>query len=299
MSIPKKHHYLPQFFMQRWAGHDGVITEYRHPHNRVTMKRKVPSETGYIEELYSDESKSDPIERQALELVFLQRIDSKAAECLRHLETQPGKPLDPVLRDSWSRFLMSLMHRSPERVKWISEKVRKYEQEDLTPLMETKYLELRTSSDPPDYQSWLAEKGEAHPELRVKLLKMIIDNKRIGETLNNMQWQLSWLPRPRHGFLTGDQPLMMSDGIGHPRGFVALPVGPDRVFVAANDKSTLKAFASAPYLELAMNDACTRQSRHVIIARDDSQRRFVENRFIRQAVPAGSNGYVSWNIPEI
>src|SRR4051812_43422365 len=123
MSVPKKHHYLPEFFMQRWANDQGNVTEYRRPHKDLVVKQRHPAATGYMFELYSNKNKADPVERQALELVFMQKVDALAAEALAYLEAEGSKPKDADLQSAWSRFLMSLMHRSPERVQYIVDKV--------------------------------------------------------------------------------------------------------------------------------------------------------------------------------
>lgn len=301
MSVPKKHHYLPQFFMRRWADAEGSVTEYRRPREKLVRKRKYPGQTGYIIDLYANENKTDPVERQALELTFMQQVDDGAADALAHIEERCAKPSDPALRDAWSRFLMSLMHRSPERVKYLTAKVKEYEDGTLNPNLQANYQALRTSSDPPRFQDWLAEQGPLTPDLRVRLLKLLIDSKRIGDTLNAMQWSVYTLKSPRFGFLTGDTPIMVSNGIGHRRGFALLAISPSRFFIAAHDAKVIQAFETQRPngLEQALNDSCTRQSHHVIIAHDDAQTEFVDKRFLKQTAPAGPNGLVTWNSPLI
>ncbi len=299
MSVPKKHHYLPQFFMQRWADSDGEVAEYRRPHTALVVKRRHPAATGYLHELYSNENKTDPIERQALEMVFMQKVDDRAAEALAYLELHEKKPPDPALRDSWSRFLMSLIHRSPERVKYLTQKVQEYENENLNVKLASKYAAMRGPDDPPTYEEWVAEQDPLAPDLRVRLLKLLIDSQRIGNALNMMHWQLYSLEKPRFGFLTGDHPIMMSNGLGHLRGFVLLAISPARLFVAANDPKVIDAFTSqrANALESGLNDAVTRQSRHVIIARDQAQRDFVDRRFLKRTAPLGPDGLYKWKSP--
>lgn len=174
MSIPKKHHYLPKFLMQRWANSENLVTEYRRPYGQLVAKSKHPNQTGYLHELYANENRVDPVERQALEMVFMQKVDSRAAEALIYLDDKKKKPDDPILRDAWSRFLMSLMHRSPERVKYLTEMVIKYEEGTLDPGLHEKYLEIRAVDDPETYDDWLAEQGSITADLRVRLLEMII-----------------------------------------------------------------------------------------------------------------------------
>lgn len=301
MSVPGKHHYLPQFFMQRWADAEGMVTEYRRPRDKLVCKRKHPAQTGYLTDLYANESKADPIERQALEMVFMQKVDNGAADALDHIEEHHTKPTDPALRDAWSRFLMSLMHRSPERVSYLTAKVKEYEDGTLNPDLQKKYKTLRGPNDPPEYQDWLAEQGPLTPDLRVRLLKLLIDSKRIGSTFNSMQWSVYTLTNRRFGFLTGDHPIMISNGLGHSRGFALLAISPSQLFMAAHDGNVINAFETQRPngLEQAVNDACTRQSHHVIIAHNDAQRTFVDRRFLKQPAPVGPNGFVTWNSPLI
>jgi hypothetical protein len=301
MSVPKKHHYLPQFFMERWVNSDGKVTEYRRPRDKLVCKTKYPAETGYMVDLYANESKIDPVERQALELVFMQKVDSAAADTLTYIEEHHTKPADPRMRDAWSRFLLSLLHRSPERVRYLTAKAKQYEEGTLNPHLQEKYHALRRPSDPEDYQDWLAEQGPLTPDLRVRLLELLIDSQRIGSTFNAMHWSVYTLANPRFGFLTGDHPVMISNGLGHARGFALLAVSPSRLFIAAHDRKVINAFLTQRPngLEQAVNDACTRQSQHIIIAQDDAQRTFIEKRFLKMTAPVGPSGFVTWNSPLI
>jgi len=301
MSVPTKHHYLPKFFMRRWADGAGMVTEFRRPRDLLVVKRKHISQTGYIENLYANESKADPIERQALELIFLQKVDDAAAVALAEIEELAGKPRDCQVCTAWSRFLMSLMHRSPERVKYLTAKVTEYESGTLNPELKEKYGDLRGPDDPSDFETWLEKQGPLAPDLRVRLLELLIDSKRIGGTFNAMHWSVYTLEKPRFGFLTGDHPIMISNGLGHRRGFALLAISPVRLFIAAHDTAVLNAFNSQRPngLEQAVNDACARQSNHVIIGHDDAQKNFIEKRFLRQPAPVGPSGFVTWNSPLI
>lgn len=285
--------------MGRWAVVDGDVTEFRRPRDVLILKRRHPSATGFIENLYSDSSKSDPVEQQALEMVFMQKVDAKASLAHTHLETHRTKPSDPIIRDAWARFLMSLMHRSPERVKYLTNKVRDYEANTLNPDLAERYEAIRGPDDPETYEEWLKRTGPITPELTVKLLRLLIDSNRIGETLVQMHWRVIELSNPRFGFLTGDHPITISNGLGHRRGFVALAISPTQLFLAAHDMKVINSFTSqrANGIEQAFNDACVCQSRHVIIGANDLQKTFVERRFLKQTAPVGQNGFTTWNAP--
>jgi len=299
MSVPKKHHYLPEFFVQRWADTNGDVTEYRRPHKELAQKKRHPAGTGYMFELYADQTKDDPLERQALELVFMQKVDASAAEALAHLEAEGTKPKDTELQSAWSRFLMSLMHRSPERVKYLVEKVREYEDGTLNPELRRKYDQLRGPDDPLTFDEWLKAKGSLTPELTVRLIRMLIDSENIGPVLNSMRWTVHRADGA-FGFLTGDLPIMISDGLGHNKAFVMLPIGPTNLFIAAHDAAVINSFTtqSANALQRGINDACVRQSRHVIIAHRDNQTAFIDRRFLRgEPLAINRAGLATWKSP--
>lgn len=299
MSTPKKHHYLPQFFMRRWADVEGKVIEYRRPRNDLVHKKKDPAQTGYVNELYSNTNESDPVKRQALEMVFMQQVDSQAAHALVHIEQYGTKPNDAKLRDAWSRFLMSMVHRTPERIKYFTTMIEYYEVRTLNPELRDKYPPICGPDDPENFEDWLALAGPITPELGVNLLKLIIDSSLIGDTLNTMIWSVYTLANPRFGFLTGDQPVMLSNGIGHPQGFVIIAISPSKLFIAAHDQNVINSFMTQRLndLESAINDACVRQSRHIVISNNLSQMQFVDRRFLKLPVPVGPNGLSSWTSP--
>jgi hypothetical protein len=299
MSVPKKHHYLPEFFMQRWADDQGDVTEYRRPHSDLVVKKRHPAATGYIFELYADQTKDDPVERQALELVFMQKVDSLAADALAHLESEGTKPKDTELQSAWSRFLMSLMHRSPERVKYLVDKVREFEEGTLNPNLKRQYDTLRGPVDPPTFEEWFEAKGPITSELTMRLIRLLIDSENIGPVLNSMRWTVHKTDGA-FGFLTGDLPILISNGLGHDQAFVMLPVGPSRLFIASPNADVIKSFTtqSANALQRGINDACVRQSRHVIIASRDSQTAFIDRRFLRgDPLAINRAGLATWKSP--
>jgi hypothetical protein len=194
---------------------------------------------------------------------------------------------------------MSLMHRTPERVKWLTEKVRQYEEGTLNPEIKPQYEALRGPDDPPTYEEWLDAKGPITPDLLVRLLRMLIDSANVGGALNTMRWAVH-TAAGRFGFLTGDMPLMISNGLGHKDAFLMLAIAPSRLFIAAHDVEVIKSFTSQTdnALQRGLNDACVCQSRHVIIGEDDSQRSFVDRRFLRNSPLAiGKAGLAIWQAP--
>lgn len=44
--------------MNRWVDIEGELTEYRRPRGKLVVKRKHPAQTGYVLDLYANESKA-------------------------------------------------------------------------------------------------------------------------------------------------------------------------------------------------------------------------------------------------
>jgi hypothetical protein len=115
----------------------------------------------------------------------------------------------------------------------------------------------------------------------LRLLTMCIDSESVGTYLNNMFWGVLRFNRQSFQLLTSDRPTIMTNGIKYSNSHIVLPISPNRVFVAASTKQTLREVdrklkhADAPKF---LNDVVARQSRRFVYATDASQLKFVANR---------------------
>ena len=283
MSNPRKHHFLPEFYLRRWAGADRRVVEFRRVRDRVVTRRRYPSETGFEAELYAVRSRADPQARQHLESRLMAPIDNAAAEALRHLETSGSIPDDQRLRAGWLRFLMSLLHRSPQRLVALREIVRETEVQLLGEL-EAEYEASRTSTDPPTYADYVAQAGFSVLEETLSLLlQRVVNSNVIGQVLGQMVWGYATIRKQRFGLLTSDTPLIMSNGLGTPDSFLILPLSPQNFFIAAASVEVVRSFVEqqGKALERSFNDAVVCQAHNVVIASDIRQQRFVEARLHR------------------
>ncbi|HEY0011578.1 MAG TPA: DUF4238 domain-containing protein [Allosphingosinicella sp.] len=302
MTHPRKHHYLPEFYLRRWVGADDRLTEFRRPHKALVERRKFPSETGFERELYSIKTREDEAARQELETGFLRKVDNDAAQALAFLEEHRSTPTDDRLRDGWVRFIMSLLHRAPWRVDWMRRQLAEHEVEVLADI-KTRWNEVRGPGDPATFEEYMATPHAKTlvDENLAKLLTDMMDSEMIGSALARMHWGFARLGETRFGLMTSDSPVMVSNGIGHKDGFVALPTSPTTFFIAANRAETINAFRTQTNraLELAFNDAVVRQARHLVIAPDARQFGFVEKRFRPDDASRDDMNRLTWNSPLI
>src|SRR5688572_15150668 len=103
MNEPIDHHYLPIFYLTRWAGIDRCVCRFSRPYGKeVKAKRVVPRGTGFEPRLYEARGLS-PDRAQAMEKDFMSKLDTMAAEALELLESGlPEKDWTSRHRSSWS-----------------------------------------------------------------------------------------------------------------------------------------------------------------------------------------------------
>ena len=109
-----EHHYIPQFYLRRWAGDDDRICEFRRPYKKINLQRVYPKQTGFLDRLYEKRGVPQSIAQQ-VEDKFMSPVDNFAAKALDLIETDVDKiKNDAEQRSAWSLFLITLMSRMPE-----------------------------------------------------------------------------------------------------------------------------------------------------------------------------------------
>lgn len=279
MSIPIKHHYLARFYLRRWADpNDGKVVEYRRPHNEVVQKRKFPSATAFQPHLYALTDRDDEAARQEIESEVMSPLDSLAAEALTELETS-GTVVEPRLRVGWARFISSLMYRSPHRIEGLRQKFKNFD----TASLEVRYAELRSAADPASAAEFLAQADTTFIEEGAAslLTKLVSPNRLTTDYMVAMRWAILRLVAQDHDLLTGDDPVITSNGVKGRDGFLLAPVGPSSLFLATNNQETMARFIAqlqSSKSSTGINDAICRQAHALVIGNTAQHLRFVERR---------------------
>lgn len=234
----KKHHYIPKCYLKAWTGADGLLCEYRRPFKDIAHKRRHPSETGWLDKLYSvDTLPAD--QNDLIETVFFARVDQSAADVLaKFLKGETELTQDQ--RSGWSRFLMSLLHRHPAQIKRLWKMSGEKYQAEMADLKDV-YEEKKGLNDPATFEEFVETMGpSAVGELFSGLVKKICDSPRIGAHLNNMHAHIFELSGT-HRFVTSDRPLLRTNGLGHEATALLMPISPRHLFVSTNEIATLEA----------------------------------------------------------
>ena len=86
-NSPTKHHYIPAFYLRRWVGPDGKVTEFTKPYRDIVVKSIVPERTGYQERLY---------ELMGCEPNLAQQVEEKFFKPIGMVTTRRGiRTVDP------------------------------------------------------------------------------------------------------------------------------------------------------------------------------------------------------------
>lgn len=302
MSIPTDHHYLPRFYLRRWLDPEiERVWEYSRPYREVIVRPKPPRATCKQDGLYSIAEEDDPALREQVETQFMSPLDDIAAKALSVIEVTRQRPGSSELCDGWVRFLMSQFYRAPKRIAYLEARIREHENET-TDEQESEYARVRRDSDPPTLRQLFQGNDDGLiSRSRAILLRSIVDSVPIGTAILRMKWSLIGIDRPVHGLLTGDDPVTMSNGLSGQRAFVTLPVAPNLLFIAANDRAVIESFRDqkAAAFEGAMNSAICQQADRFVIGHTPRQLRFVENRLGRTEPPQadGLLGRHTWKSP--
>lgn len=280
--MPQKNHYLPVFYQKRWAGTDGRVYSYSRPHKAAIVLRRHPSAVGYETDLYTVRG-GDPVVASYLEQHFFKTTDDLGARALATIERGQWNPMEAHTRSNWTRFVMSLLHRTPEEIRAIFDLVSKFAG-TARQIFETRYVAIKNASDPATFEEyWKAQLSDFIGRIWITATQRTIDSRKIGEHINNLFWRVIEI----HGyytFMTCDRPIVMTNGLDKPDGHLALPIGPRKLFVAAKTHQVAQAIAQLESDELAVsvNDRVVHQARRFCIATNDTLLRFFDKRFGEQ-----------------
>lgn len=149
---------------------------------------------------------------------------------------------------------------------------------------EARFASTRTEGEP----FTLKEAAEAIPidELKrsaLRTLVAVISGRNSVQAISKMRWAVFPVGNAELQFMTSDAPVIRTNGIGRPEGFLAMPISPHAVFVSAQRQTTLDRFTGLAARQLAakVNEQVVGSAFKYVYAADESQSRFVTNRFGR------------------
>lgn len=211
---PRKHHYIPVFYLKQWANTaDKRLCEHKLIQGRgVKPRRTSPNGTGYQTDLYRVEGVPEVIAHD-FERKFMRLVDTDASRALEkiisgHTDDWPGN-----LRSGWTRFILSLFFRSPEAVTTIKNHIIQIWDVSIEAL-EGEYSSQPLENGSASFKEHLAKSAPYAAQIAAaNFLAEIIDNQNIGPVIFNMNWARIDLSKSSIQLLTSDRPLDMPLGL--------------------------------------------------------------------------------------
>ncbi|GHA13193.1 hypothetical protein GCM10007989_04720 [Devosia pacifica] len=284
-----KHHYIPAFYLKRWAtGVDGKLTEFRRVHgNRIAVRRAHPNATGFMDRLYELQH-VEPAAASILETHFFAPIDNAASDALDLLDQPNIWEGNWTARrtSAWSRFIYSLLVRSPEDVavfrrEWPRE-IRQIDAAD-----EEDYKEHAPPGFDGSILDLIDSMTEREHELSMaQVFAYCIDSSRVAQEINNLHWSV-YNNFSDRTFLTSDRPVIRTAALLRKGGHLLLPIGPRKLFLAATDDTMAAGLSKVRPRDLVayVNQAVTEGAANYVYAVDERQSRFIHNRFGKTPQP--------------
>ncbi len=218
-----------------------------------------------------------------IEKSYLKELDTKAAQVHQKMISNQPFALTGDARLIWSRFLVSLMLRTPTMVR----QIRQRGEEALLGEMDrdaTEYDNARGGTDPATLRQ-LFELLLPHlpRDFGVLTLPQIIESEVLNGALLGSHWKMIGIPAtiPRT-FVLGDRPLIYTGKMASSY-LVSLPISPRRVFFSFNHANTGKNLDRIGPSRLVrnLNVATARRAERHVFATDDSEAHNVKTNLSR------------------
>lgn len=235
----QRHHFVPQFYLREWypPGCDYFFLYSRNPRNQLRSHVRPSKAVGFEADLYAinpDGLNFQLTKSHQLERDFFAPIDNSASLVHRKILNSGIRSLTEQDRNSWSRFIISLLERHPNRIRQIAELAATGIEKTLGSLKsETPKMVAR-----PTFSAVLAaidKQALARNLALEKIASAITDNDFI-HGISSMQWVVVTLPSGDDHFLTGDMPLVTNGGgIKDPIYMLSLAISPKSLLVVYKD----------------------------------------------------------------
>lgn len=247
MSDPNRHHYIPQFYLRRWANDAGLVSSYSWQGGKLYVGEYSPRSIGAEDGLYALAG-VPPETRNAVEREFMgPMIDGPAASALSVLLAEIASPLSIDARMAWVRFLVSLMVRTPIQLETLKADGAAILREQIEARPE-EYERVRGAGDPPSLAEFLQARNLEHviDNFGTTMLPQLVDIPQMNHDIARMDWRVQHYRDGPYGFITSDFPICMLPGLAYPDCIISLPLSPTAVFLAGYDAALIDAVTSQP-----------------------------------------------------
>jgi hypothetical protein len=240
-----KHHYVPQFFLKRWANAVGKVNVFQIRDGGIFNRARSPEYTGFERDLYGLVANALGIGQDHLEKRLFGPIDNNAALVLNKLERHEALSEDEHI--AWTFFLSSLRMRQPDVLAFL--------RNDGIARMKADLAKRDAMTLPPDAVStedWFARTypGGIETLTLTSWLPRIILHDEITAAFGELRWWIREFEADQPALLLSDLPLHWEGRLKQNGFMIQLPIGPRRVFFGARSEATEQKLDAIPPPEL-------------------------------------------------
>lgn len=247
MSEPRKHHFVPEFLLKRWAGPSARVTAWqREPNGGVRSFPVLPTETAVQRDLYA--RRAGPPELRNAHERLLNGIETRAAAAIKAAVSGDFKAISDQTRFDLAVFMVATHIRVPERVMHMRTEGRAVIEEFLS-RPDPEFDRLNTGPEQNFLEWTLNNKPEVVENFGIDVLPKLINGPSL-QKLYAMPWMLAHFAKTSSEVLLSDRPFVIEYGIDHPLHLRTLPLGPRHVLFAATSYETLERLANCRHRDL-------------------------------------------------
>lgn len=247
---PVRHHYVPAFLLSNFTTENGCLWVY----DSVAKEcwPGCPESAGYEKHWHTVARKDGVKDSTSIETIVTERYDTPGSIAVRKLLNR--EHLDSVNRDSFFRFVASLMMRTPRSIRQmtevgtavLSESARRLAAHD--PGFQSRVTERLKQAGASDVEinSVLTDMAEGRtsviPRHEFTLITNLMEVELLAQNLTALNWMFCFLPDSQEDFIIGDHPVLLEDvcpgtergylGIANPNIELILPLGKRMAAVA-------------------------------------------------------------------
>lgn len=220
-----RHHYVPQFLLNRWTNAAGKLRMFTIQNGRIVASLRAPKYTGYEDGLYAIVAHALRLSNDHIEQKLFSPIDNNAAKALEKLEQHRELTEDDHI--AWTFFLSSLKVRQRETLEFLRTHGAALRTQILA------QLDAGTlHAGAPSTEQWFNQHfpGVMEASSLTNWLPRMIANPDVLEALGGLDWWFREFSPEAPTLLLSDMPLHWEGGFHEPDFFIQLPIGPRRLF---------------------------------------------------------------------
>jgi hypothetical protein len=242
----RRHHFIPQFYLKRWAVRPNAklvryIKDFR---GNVVLAERSPKSVGFEWDLYKLPGAPPGLEHQ-VEDIFMQQVDNRAATIMaKIIDFSSVDRLNVREKSIIARLILSFTLRNPQSVRKLTERINN-DWHNILPDQEMRYKQEIWRPGFPDY---LADyEIEVFPnapgQASLRILRNLIENRKVRKLISEMFWKVIDVGLAKRPLVTSDRPVVMTDGFGGINGHLILPISPRSALAAATFPAALNQIA--------------------------------------------------------